>query len=230
MRNKRLLGAVLVIGTLITTSVLVYGASQQITADLDSGITIKYNGNTQIMKDANGKTVYPIIYEGTTYVPIRAVSNMLGIDVKWVGSTRTVELGTATSLPRSLIDAGRPSGYWSSIISADNLPQRPGYSYEKALRSNKGESVKVGTFSLDDSYNSLSFTIYYETDIRQESTISFEIINRDTGVIVFSRDIKPGEFLEVKDVNINGIKTMELNTKHWMVYSYTLWLLNPAVE
>lgn len=64
-----------------------------ITATLNYGITIKYNGNVQEMKDANGNTVYPISYEGTTYLPIRAVSNMLGIEVNWDGPTQTVWLG-----------------------------------------------------------------------------------------------------------------------------------------
>lgn len=64
-----------------------------ITASLNYGITIKYNGNVQEMKDANGNRVYPISYEGTTYLPVRAVSNMLGIEVNWDGPTNTVWLG-----------------------------------------------------------------------------------------------------------------------------------------
>ena len=64
-----------------------------ITASLNYGITIKYNGNVQEMKDANGNRVYPISYEGTTYLPVRAVANLLGIEVNWDGPTQTVWLG-----------------------------------------------------------------------------------------------------------------------------------------
>ena len=64
-----------------------------ITASLNYGITIKYNGNVQEMKDANGNRVYPISYEGTTYLPVRAVADMLGIAVNWDGATNTVWLG-----------------------------------------------------------------------------------------------------------------------------------------
>ena len=64
-----------------------------ITASLNYGITIKYNGNVQEMKDANGNRVYPISYEGTTYLPVRAVANMLGIEVNWDDPTQTVWLG-----------------------------------------------------------------------------------------------------------------------------------------
>lgn len=40
--------------------------------------------------DVNGKVVEPLIYQGTTYVPIRAVSEWLGKTVTWQGSTSSV--------------------------------------------------------------------------------------------------------------------------------------------
>lgn len=59
---------------------------------IDPGITVKYNGEVQTMKTATGAVVYPMIDGGTTYLPIRAVSNMLGLDVDWEQSTQTVKL------------------------------------------------------------------------------------------------------------------------------------------
>lgn len=41
-------------------------------------------------KDTNGKVVEPFIVDGTTYLPIRAVSEALGKDVYWNGQTNTV--------------------------------------------------------------------------------------------------------------------------------------------
>lgn len=66
---------------------------KEIKAYLDYGITVKYNGETQTLKDASGSTVYPITYNGTTYLPVRAVSNMLGLAVDWDQATKTVLLG-----------------------------------------------------------------------------------------------------------------------------------------
>ena len=53
-------------------------------------ITIYLNGQKQVATDVNGKTVEPLIYQGTTYVPIRAVSEWLGKTVTWQGSTSSV--------------------------------------------------------------------------------------------------------------------------------------------
>lgn len=54
------------------------------------GISIYLNGEKQVAKDVNGKVVEPLIYEGTTYVPVRAVSEWLGKTVTWQGSTNSV--------------------------------------------------------------------------------------------------------------------------------------------
>ena len=54
------------------------------------GLTIYLNGQKQVATDVNGKVVEPLIYQGTTYVPIRAVSEWLGKTVTWQGSTSSV--------------------------------------------------------------------------------------------------------------------------------------------
>ena len=54
------------------------------------GISIYLNGEKQVARDVNGKVVEPLIYEGTTYVPIRAVSKWLGETVTWQGRTNSV--------------------------------------------------------------------------------------------------------------------------------------------
>ncbi len=64
----------------------------EITVQINPNITVKYNGKAQTMKDVNGNPVYPMLYGGTTYLPVRAVSNMLGVKVDWDGATQTVLL------------------------------------------------------------------------------------------------------------------------------------------
>lgn len=66
--------------------------TQAIRPTIDPGITVKYNGEAQTMKTATGAVVYPMIDGGTTYLPIRAVGNMLGLDVDWEQTTQTVKL------------------------------------------------------------------------------------------------------------------------------------------
>ena len=53
-------------------------------------ITIYLNGEKKVATDVSGKVVEPLIYEGTTYVPVRAISEWFGKTVTWQGSTNSV--------------------------------------------------------------------------------------------------------------------------------------------
>ena len=57
------------------------------------GIVITLDGEKLALTDANGAAVEPFIYNGTTYLPLRAVATALGLDVDWDGDTSTVILG-----------------------------------------------------------------------------------------------------------------------------------------
>lgn len=96
MKNKKPLFAGLAAAGMVASFAMgatAAGALQEIKAYLNSGITIKYEGEAQVMTDAQGARVYPITYNGTTYVPIRAVSNMLDVKVDWDQASQTVLLG-----------------------------------------------------------------------------------------------------------------------------------------
>lgn len=92
MKKKVIAGALC--AALLITGLFAYAAnSKQITATVDYDINVTYDGVTKKLTDANGKQVYPIVYEGTTYLPVRAVAGLVGTEVNWDQSTRTVQLG-----------------------------------------------------------------------------------------------------------------------------------------
>lgn len=62
-----------------------------------NGIKVYLNDDQLILKDAQGSTVQPFIYNGTTYLPIRAISQALGKDVSWDGKTNSVFIGEHNS-------------------------------------------------------------------------------------------------------------------------------------
>ena len=55
-------------------------------------VRIVINGNELVPVDANGKRVDPLIVDGTTYLPVRAIATALGLDVAWDGENYTVSL------------------------------------------------------------------------------------------------------------------------------------------
>lgn len=82
------------IGTAVAAS-----STQPINAEVNYGISVKYNNVAQNFTNAGGSPVYPIVYEGTTYLPVRAVANMLGLPVDWDQATQTVYLGEKEKTP-----------------------------------------------------------------------------------------------------------------------------------
>jgi len=44
------------------------------------------------LKDGNGKTVEPFIFDGTTYIPVRTVAEALGKEVTWDEATKSVHI------------------------------------------------------------------------------------------------------------------------------------------
>lgn len=62
------------------------------TARLSPDITVTVDGKTQTMTDTKGNAVYPVQFEGSTYLPIRAVCDMLGLEIFWVPFNKTIML------------------------------------------------------------------------------------------------------------------------------------------
>ena len=90
----------------LTTALLFGAAGTAYSAVKEAMIPVSYH-NIKIMldgkelepKDPNGNAVEPFIYEGTTYLPLRAVAEALGKDVVWDGENYVVGLNTKAEEP-----------------------------------------------------------------------------------------------------------------------------------
>lgn len=95
---KRFLVTILAAALALTLAVGVFASTGDVQKTLSyNNIKITLNGNTITPKDANGNAVEPFIIDGTTYLPVRAVAEALGLDVQWDGETKTVKLGEKSS-------------------------------------------------------------------------------------------------------------------------------------
>lgn len=82
--------------SLVGTAAATLG-SRTLTVDY-TDIKIQLDGNQVTPTDANGNVVEPFAVNGTTYLPVRAVANALGLDVNWNAATSTVELTSPQSI------------------------------------------------------------------------------------------------------------------------------------
>jgi uncharacterized membrane protein YkoI len=92
-----LLGAVLTV-MVISLAAPVFAASGSKTVDIwYDDISVVLDGDTLTLRDGSGKKVEPFTIDGTTYLPLRAIANALGLDVDWNANTSTVILESRSS-------------------------------------------------------------------------------------------------------------------------------------
>lgn len=145
------------------------GTLEAISAYLNYGITIKYEGVPQTMTDANGVRVYPITYNGTTYVPIRAVSNILGVGVDWDQATQSVLLGDPEE-GVDLIDTYKAYAlsYATQTQSSDGKTGSIGgvavNHWIDFHATASGHPERSAHFNLGGKYSSITFQAYSQLD------------------------------------------------------------------
>lgn len=93
--KKRLQGLILgiLIGTMLTSGIVF---AKQISETINAvymNVKLVIDGEEITPKDANGNVVEPFIYNGTTYLPVRAIGEAFDKDVHWDGETATVYVG-----------------------------------------------------------------------------------------------------------------------------------------
>lgn len=97
-----------------------------------NSVRIVIDNKELIPTDVNGNRVSPIIVDGTTYLPVRAVANAFGKAVYWDGETSTVYLGNSNGdLPyptTKLIDLNN-SGWKGHIYFSGNNKNYPSDRY-----------------------------------------------------------------------------------------------------
>lgn len=238
MKNlkKRLLSGLLV-GALCCTSMFVgvFAANnvESISALLNYGITIKYNGVNQEFTDATGARVYPISFNGTTYLPVRAVSNLVGLPVEWNGAENTVYLGTTNEQPTDLTTLGVASTTYNWIIRDASELTVSGSDANMTFKSGLtwdiwNHSASVGRDRLmyfpTAGKNTLSFTAWTNAN--------------DTTVLVYDQDynvidkfeINAGQFA-TKTLNIAGYEKVAFgaNTKDYETENEILKIFEPTV-
>lgn len=164
--KKRLQGllAGLLIGLMVPAG-FVFAKNGTETVDANyKDIKIYVDGVKIDPKDANGDSVEPFIYNGTTYLPVRAVGEAFGKNVSWDGKTSSVYIGKKPGEEQNLFVVCPPyDGYcnYLNMSSEGKFITMGGKKYSDAMQlGNSGwGSPYTSFFNLDGEYKSLSFDI-----------------------------------------------------------------------
>lgn len=181
-----------------------FSASAAFASNVARTITVYYQ---DIKMYVDGQRVNtssePFIYNGSTYLPVRAISEALGEEVYWDGNTKSVYIGERPGTTQYLMDVCPPYqkycvyDYYSNNQRSFSMA---GIEYNNGFHCyNNGGYIY---FNLNGKYNLLS-AIIGPLDGSQENingTISFEV----DGITVASYNFSGGDLPGNINVPLNG--------------------------
>ena len=142
--NIKIIGTA--IASLMIGGLTVAGANQAIQAIQNTEIKVNLNGQTQVFKDeSTGETQYPITYNDRTYLPLRNIAQLCGLEVNYIAETNSAYLSTSPDKIYSLLGNGGPDSI-ERILGDDNKSYYVEYG---------GEAY--GTYTIYDSQGNIVF-------------------------------------------------------------------------
>lgn len=165
--------------------------------------------------DSTGKKIEPFIYNGTTYLPIRAVGEALGKQVQWDQNTKTAFLGDGqviTGESQKVLTEVMPPFTRSKVtVAAKNATRNEidlaGKKYNNGISF---ESYKVGStgyanFNLEGKYTNLTGLLGLDS---AEYMVKVDFIG--DGRLLQSYDIVGGQLPINVTLDVTGVRLLEI--------------------
>lgn len=171
------------------------------TIEVLQGVDIYVDGVKMVPTDANGKQVETFVYNGTTYVPLRAVSQYLDKSVSWDGENQRAYIGEVPGEKQYLLDVCPP--YQTDDYEAPTTITMAGKKYANGFIIRGGYAL----FNLNGQYNTLSFDVgHIDGKNMGEATLNIYL----DGELTFSKDLT-GEMMPTHyDIPLYGALQMKI--------------------
>lgn len=82
--------------------------NKKVLAYIRPNFTVEMEGKPYIFYDVNGNRVYPLICGGSTYLPLRAMSSMMGENIEWENANKSIYIGKNLDNPSKAVVKEKP--------------------------------------------------------------------------------------------------------------------------
>lgn len=212
-----LLVCVLILGGKIVFS----NSITSITAQINPAINYTLDGEKFVPRDMDGSVMDTIIYNGRSYVPLRAIAEAMDIAVDWEGSTSTIILGEKEGKGQSLfsmnfkttgsvlvdVQKTTESKFLTFTAGAQNIAFEEGIFIENTYSSssNSRDSTRL-IFNTNKKYQKLYLKTFIHKDT--DSNVEIEIFG-DNDVRIYSDTIAFGDINELV-VDVGGQDSIKI--------------------
>ncbi|MFB7157033.1 stalk domain-containing protein [Lysinibacillus sp. NPDC056232] len=199
---------------------LAAGKLAKITVSI-GGISLYVDEKLTILKDAKGNVVEPIVYDGTTYLPIRGISSVFGKDIKWDSKKSAIYIGKEPSVGQ--IDIAEVPMYAGGDI---RVGENAAFDLldKKIQPFNRFGGDNSYTYILNSKYSALqgSFVIPYTNlgSARDGTVRFFSVDQKGNETLIEEYSLEAGDEAINVNVNLTGVNILKIDTKKgWPNYS-----------
>lgn len=202
----------LLIGLTMANGLTFAKSGTELIEALYDNIKIVVDGEEIQPKDANGQTVEPFIYNGTTYLPVRAIGNAIGKEVNWDGVKNVVYLGATPGNTENWLNVCEPYQYANCEefrLSDNNYFTMSGKKYTNGYTmylwnpSKKAEAL----YNLDGKFKSVSFSIGHIDDTTNASAKLNVYLD---GIISYTKDLSYDDLVQNITIPLNYALQMKI--------------------
>lgn len=188
------------------------------TIEVFTGVDIYLDDVKLDPRDANGNPVEVFVYNGTTYLPVRAVGEAVGKTVHWEGKTNSVYLGKHNSDRPAVwiqdLDYFTGSGWEAHLSEKDNLGQSRTNVICGGYYGNANNSYK-----LNGQYTKLTGTFFQNYQDRSDTIHETTLEIYGDGTLLYSATmaggIEPIDFV----VDLTGVLELRVSLDHFGAYN-----------
>lgn len=214
--------------TLLLSSGAAYAAKYPFSKNLKAvfnDIKIIVDGYQITPRNANGEVVEPFIVDGTTYLPVRAITTALGKEVRWDPKTYTVSLGKeiANGKVKGLNELtpweNADNGQWDEALNSFNVAQETIQPAFNSFDFNR-ENYKVN-YLLKGNYKEMSGKFAVIDNFNPENSTYGSVLNiiGDGNVLYASAFAQKGTDPSKFNISLVGINELEIVIKSKYHYS-----------
>lgn len=184
------------------------------TIQVFTGVNIYVDDVKLNPKDANGNPVEAFVYNGTTYLPVRAVGEAVGKTVQWEGKTNSVYLGKHTGEKPAVwlndLDYFTGTGWMNAYYDAETHKGTDNLGVVHGNITRGSPYGSENTYKINGQYRMLTGTFFQLYDRRSDYTPTTLTIFGD-GNELFSATMKGG--IEPLDFSIDLRGVLELRVR-----------------
>lgn len=214
---KRLTALIILVAALISC-IAVFAAGRGVTLQnvVTDGIRIVIDGREYTCTDARGNIVKPMRYNGTTYIPVRAVSTAFGKAVYWDGENETVYLGKMDGkleYPTARFDdLTNIAEYRGSLRKVSNIKDIRGGFYNSAYYSSDPwdhDKCCECEYLLGGQYSRFRAELFVENGANWDGSACVTIV-ADGREIYVSPEMTKTSDTEIIDISVVGVDDFKI--------------------